>query len=38
MKICVFGAGAGTVGGHRAVRLLAAKADEISVVASGMLP
>lgn len=33
MKVCIFGAGA--VGGHIATRLLAAKADEISVVARG---
>jgi 2-dehydropantoate 2-reductase len=35
MKICVFGAGA--VGGHLAVRLLAAQADEIAVVARGKM-
>lgn len=35
MKVCVFGAGA--VGGHIATRLLAAKADEISVVARGAI-
>ena len=34
MKVCVFGAGA--VGGHVAVRLLAAGADEISIVARGV--
>jgi len=33
MKVCVFGAGA--VGGHVAVRLSAAQADEVSVVARG---
>jgi len=33
MKVCVFGAGA--VGGHLAVRLIAARADDISVVARG---
>ena len=33
MKVCIFGAGA--VGGHIATRLLAAKADDISVVARG---
>ena len=33
MKVCIFGAGA--VGGHIATRLLAAKADEIAVVARG---
>ena len=33
MKVCVFGAGA--IGGHVAVRLLAAGADEISVIARG---
>ena len=33
MKVCIFGAGA--VGGHIATRLIAAKADEISVVARG---
>ena len=33
MKVCVFGAGA--VGGHIAARLLAAKADDVSVVARG---
>jgi 2-dehydropantoate 2-reductase len=33
MKVCIFGAGA--VGGHIATRLLAAQADEISVVARG---
>ena len=33
MKVCVFGAGA--VGGNIATRLLAAQADEISVVARG---
>jgi 2-dehydropantoate 2-reductase len=33
MKVCVFGAGA--VGGHIATRLLAAKADEVSIVARG---
>src|SRR5258706_14200786 len=31
MKVCIFGAGA--VGGHIATRLIAAKADDISVVA-----
>ncbi len=35
MKVCVFGAGA--VGGHVATRLLAAQADEISVVARGAI-
>ncbi len=35
MKVCVFGAGA--VGGHLATRLLAAQADEISVVARGAM-
>ncbi len=35
MKVCVFGAGA--VGGHVAARLLAAQADEISVVARGAM-
>jgi len=33
MKVCIFGAGA--VGGHVAVKLLAANADEIAVVARG---
>lgn len=33
MKVCVFGAGA--VGGHVAARLLAAQADEVSLVARG---
>lgn len=33
MKVCVFGAGA--VGGHIATRLVAAQADEISVIARG---
>src|SRR5687767_2899380 len=33
MKVCIFGAGA--VGGHIATRLLAANADEVSVVARG---
>jgi len=33
MKVCVFGAGA--VGGHLAVRLIAAHADDIAVVARG---
>lgn len=33
MKVCIFGAGA--VGGHIATRLIAAKADEVSVVARG---
>ena len=33
MKVCIFGAGA--VGGHIATRLIAAKADEIAVVARG---
>ena len=33
MKVCIFGAGA--VGGHIATRLIAAKADEITVVARG---
>jgi len=33
MKVCIFGAGA--VGGNIATRLLAAKADEISIVARG---
>jgi 2-dehydropantoate 2-reductase len=33
MKVCVFGAGA--VGGHLAARLLAAKADDVSIVARG---
>lgn len=33
MKVCIFGAGA--VGGHIATRLVAAKADDISVVARG---
>ena len=33
MKVCIFGAGA--VGGHIATRLIAAGADEISVVARG---
>jgi 2-dehydropantoate 2-reductase len=35
MKVCVFGAGA--VGGHIATRLLAANADEISIVARGAI-
>lgn len=35
MKVCIFGAGA--IGGHVAVRLLAAKADEVSVVARGAM-
>ena len=35
MKVCIFGAGA--VGGHIAVRLLAAKADEVAVVARGTM-
>jgi len=34
MKVCVFGAGA--VGGHLATRLLAAQADDVSVVARGI--
>lgn len=33
MKVCIFGAGA--VGGHIATRLIAANADEVSVVARG---
>lgn len=33
MKVCIFGAGA--VGGHIATRLIAAKADDVSVVARG---
>src|SRR3954463_9464500 len=33
MKVCIFGAGA--VGGHIATRLVAANADEISIVARG---
>ena len=33
MKVCIFGAGA--VGGNIATRLVAAKADEVSVVARG---
>ena len=33
MKVCIFGAGA--VGGNMATRLVAAKADEVSVVARG---
>ena len=35
MKVCIFGAGA--VGGHLAARLLAAKADEVAVVARGTM-
>src|ERR1041385_1929407 len=35
MKGCVFGAGA--VGGHVATRLLAAQADDVSVVARGAI-
>ncbi len=35
MKVCVFGAGA--VGGHLATRLVAAQADEISLVARGAM-